>query len=379
MMLGGCSHANRNSFVINGEIEGIPDSTMVFIAPMSHISVDTLASAQVIGGKFSLMGATDEPLLINLLIDGSYGSKALMVANGDNVSVKGNVESSEAWDGKTSYSFSNVNVAGSAYTDTLNMRLAGRHRLDSIYNDMHVRYKGLMDAMGNARKEGNKTLLDSLQNSPEAIELASTEKYIFTALDSMLKAEIELNKDNLWGPVVIMSNLTYLTPDYREVYDNLGQPAKDSRLGREMYAMLYPVGRPGDKVKEFEGVDVNGNEVTLAKVCADNKYVLLDFWASWCRPCRAEIPNLKKIYTDAAEKGLQIVSISIDKDRQAWLDALEKEQLPWINVLDEGGKIADLYHVSAVPTMYILDSEGKLVGENLRGEELAAKISELLN
>ena len=106
------------------------------------------------------------------------------------------------------------------------------------------------------------------------------------------------------------------------------------------------------------------------------KFVLIDFWASWCNPCRKEIPNLKNLYKLYGDKGFQIVSISIDKKKAEWEKALEEEQLPWPNFLDETG-VADLYKVRFVPTMYLIDAQGTLVGENLHGQALADKLKEL--
>ena len=106
------------------------------------------------------------------------------------------------------------------------------------------------------------------------------------------------------------------------------------------------------------------------------KYILIDFWASWCAPCRKEIPNIKKQYAKYADKGFEVISISIDKKKADWEKALKEEQLKWPNFLDETG-VAQLYKVRAVPTMYLIDAEGRMVGENMRGEALAAKLAEL--
>lgn len=106
------------------------------------------------------------------------------------------------------------------------------------------------------------------------------------------------------------------------------------------------------------------------------KYILIDFWASWCNPCRKEIPNLKNLYAKYADKGFQIISISIDKKKADWEKALQEEQLAWPNYLDTEG-IASLYKVRFVPTMYLIDMNKTIIGENVRGEALAEKLAEL--
>ena len=131
-----------------------------------------------------------------------------------------------------------------------------------------------------------------------------------------------------------------------------------------------------------KGKVIHMAEITITKENFENEVlnsttpVLVDFWASWCNPCRKEIPNLKKLYTQYADRGFQIVSISIDKKEAEWTKALKEEQLQWPNFLDTEG-IADIYKVKFVPTMYLIDAQGVMVGENLRGEALANKLAEL--
>ena len=109
------------------------------------------------------------------------------------------------------------------------------------------------------------------------------------------------------------------------------------------------------------------------------KYVYIDVWATWCGPCRKEIPNLKKLYELYKGKGLEIVSVSIDKNETAWKKALAEEKLSWPNGLDRAG-IADSYKVKFIPAIFLVDgTTGKCIAENIRGTELAAKLAELFS
>lgn len=128
----------------------------------------------------------------------------------------------------------------------------------------------------------------------------------------------------------------------------------------------------GMPFKEIEARDAEGRMVKLSEVMARNKYVLIDFWASWCRPCLKEIPNLKAAYDKYKAKGLEIFAVSIDEKDQDWLGALKKEQTPWINVID-GGNDANRYGVEAVPSGFLISREGKIVvaDEGLRGRKLS--------
>jgi thiol-disulfide isomerase/thioredoxin len=184
------------------------------------------------------------------------------------------------------------------------------------------------------------------------------------------------NKDTFWGPLLMVSLMSYLTDGQKPWYEALSPEAKGSYYGRKVKEELYPAGKVGSKVPDFTVKDQDGKSVTLAELCNGGKYILIDFWASWCNPCRKEIPNLKKLYAGYADKGLRIISISIDKKEADWLKALKEEQLSWPNFRDTEG-IADLYKVKLIPTMYLINAEGVMVGENLRGTALAEKLAEL--
>jgi thiol-disulfide isomerase/thioredoxin len=111
------------------------------------------------------------------------------------------------------------------------------------------------------------------------------------------------------------------------------------------------------------------------------KVTIVDFWASWCGPCRKENPNVVAIYKELHSKGLNIIGVSLDKDAKAWKEAIAKDNLTWTQVSnlkfwDE--PIAAQYGVQSIPATFILDASGKVVAQDLRGDELKAKIIELL-
>jgi peroxiredoxin len=136
----------------------------------------------------------------------------------------------------------------------------------------------------------------------------------------------------------------------------------------------------GAKAPVFTQNDANGKPVSLTDL--RGKYVLLEFWASWCHPCRAESPNLLKQYKIYKSKGFEILSVSVDSDKSRWLEAIAKDGLTWTQVSDLKGwdnEARKLYGLSGVPGNFLISPEGKIIAKNLIGEKLNAKLAEMLN
>lgn len=130
----------------------------------------------------------------------------------------------------------------------------------------------------------------------------------------------------------------------------------------------------------FRKNDMNGKLIQLSDL--RGKYVFIDFWASWCTPCRAENPYVIKAYNEFKDKGLEVLGISLDKDKNAWLKAVKDDGLPYIQLLDEvvdGKRIADKYAVKAIPQNFLIDPSGKIVARNLRGAELDKELGKIFS
>ena len=142
---------------------------------------------------------------------------------------------------------------------------------------------------------------------------------------------------------------------------------------------LFAVVEVGKPAPEIELPTSDGKTIKLSDY--KGKIVLVDFWASWCGPCRQENPNVVKAYNQYKDKGFTILGVSLDQKKEPWLKAIEKDQLTWSHVSDLKywqNEVAVQYGINSIPASYLLDPNGKIIGKNLRGEALAKKLAELM-
>ncbi|WIO74800.1 TlpA disulfide reductase family protein [Porticoccaceae bacterium LTM1] len=158
---------------------------------------------------------------------------------------------------------------------------------------------------------------------------------------------------------------------------NRREAIKGSLLRRQNAAST----KVGQQSKVFSAKNIAGESFELSDVLKRNEYVLVEFWASWCGPCRNEIPHMKKAYQQFSDKGFEIFSFSLDDDRELWVEASEEEALPWINTSDlkaYASPVVIRYGVNMIPRNFLLDKQGQITATDLRGDKLAEKLKELL-
>jgi peroxiredoxin len=134
----------------------------------------------------------------------------------------------------------------------------------------------------------------------------------------------------------------------------------------------------GQPFIDFTLMTNNDTEVVLSEMIPQNKLTLVDFWASWCGPCRKENPVVKAAYEQFHELGFDVIGVSVDQDEAAWLEAVEEDQLPWTQVRDAENKASEAYLIYYIPSNFLFDQDGTMVAKGLRGDDLVAKLSEIL-
>lgn len=242
---------------------------------------------------------------------------------------------------------------------------------------------------GTPANDANTALINAITPLGEEYNTATAERRaeIMAEYEAVKEAAYEANKTNLLG-VELLHDKAYSMSgvELQEAISTLAPELQQIATVKQLAAMAETklktdVGQP---YIDFEQPDAAGNAVSLKSVIekAGNKYVLIDFWASWCSPCMAEVPALKAAYDAYHKKGFEIFGVSLDNKKEAWEAAIKNKQLNWPHVSDLKGwqnSAAELYGVRSIPANYLVDcATGKIVASNLRGEDVKAKIAELL-
>jgi peroxiredoxin len=248
--------------------------------------------------------------------------------------------------------------------------------------EQQVLKKSRQLAMGKGFLEMGMMLM-MMQVKDDSVKLDSIYR-VMTLHKTEREAEIRHFIDSCSGYVTITAMIadyglkSYPIATIDTLYAQLTPKVKKSALGKDLAEQIVALKRVniGGTAPDITLADTAGNTISLASL--RGKYVLLDFWASWCGPCRKEFPNVKAIYDEYRDKGFEIYAVSLDDKRGLWTNAIVKNELGWLHVSSlEGWKcpVAKLYNVTGIPKMYLLDKDGVIVAQDLRGEELRAKVA----
>lgn len=198
---------------------------------------------------------------------------------------------------------------------------------------------------------------------------------------------VKANPDNLFG-VLLLQDVMYerTAAELQALIDGFSPAMQKHSMMVQIkeYVAKKLLTEPGQSYVDFEQPTADGESLSLKSAIENpaNKYVLLDFWASWCGPCMGEVPALKEAYAAYHDKGFEIFGVSLDNNKERWTAAIENNGMNWIHVSDLQGwqnAAAAEYGVRSIPANFLIDAEGKIVATGLRGDELKAKIAELLD
>ncbi|WP_343701572.1 TlpA disulfide reductase family protein [Chitinophaga sp.] len=250
-----------------------------------------------------------------------------------------------------------------------------------------------LEAALKTNNDQNKALMDEYMSKPEEerkdkdfiASLQNRSKQYYEERKTILKKFYETHTGTIVG-LDALKEFAGSTPDYSEIqplFAKLAPEVRNSKSGVSYAERLEKVKAVGigQVAPAFTQNDPDGKPVSLASF--RGKYVLIDFWASWCGPCRAENPHVVKAYNEFKDKNFTILGVSLDRpdDKDKWLQAIQDDNLAWTQVSDLAywkNEAAQLYAVSSIPQNFLLDPNGVIVAKNLRGEALQKKLAELI-
>ncbi len=343
---------NRKEFTISGKIEHADSIKKVLL-----YDTDKLIDSAFLNdsGEFKFKRISPESDFYTLFI----GSKTFVIItkNGDEL------------DFKTNYAdTSNIyEIKGSDESERIRAFNKISNDYGKAYKQMQEEYTQKLTAKPGAKDSIYKLFMPKFQTNMDAYSNA-TLKFA------------EENKDNLAGfyavatvdPITYEQQLIKYAEDIKSKYPN-------NKAVKEFVAHMMEV-KPvsvGQLAPQFELPTPDGKLVKLSDF--KGKYILLDFWASWCGPCRKENPNVVKVFNAYKDKGFTILGVSLDDDKNAWLKAVKDDNLTWTQVSELKrweGKTASLYKVEGIPASFVLDPSGKIIAKNLKGAELEKFLSE---
>ncbi len=268
-------------------------------------------------------------------------------------------------------------IEGGAYNDAVYnswRRSAPYIKAQAEYNVMIRAVDGETEAQERERKDRAATVFDGILDMETA-----GRKHTATTHPDPLVRRLAIETAWLGGPWMLegLRSLAALTPNDPWVVERLAS-AEESARKRAEEARRFGVGAG---ITDFTALTLEGEAVRLADIRAASEIVLVEFWASWCGPCRVEIPHMKEAYARYRDEGFEIVSFTIDNDREDWEIASEDEELPWANLgMGEEAEAPKVYNVTGVPKNYLVESAtGEILAKDLRGHHLDEKLAELFN
>lgn len=347
-----CQNAKEdlNSFEINALINNVEDNTIVFIRYDSIID-----STFIRNGKFKFIGNVSNPtrgilyLKEGLISDGFWIENTKIDVN----AIKGDKYKTLIQGG---YEQEMANTHN-------NKNISTKIKLDSINNFFVKNAKNL----SKSEKDQIFQKLDELNLNIES----NSESFIRENPNSYESIFSLNSKKTRWNKEVLEELFLLMNKDTQETYyGNL----------LSNYLRLNSNPQIGDKYIDFTQKDTEGKEIKLSEV--KNKYTLIEFWASWCVPCRRSYPELKKIYYTFNHKGFEIVGVSIDENEDNWLNAIKKDQLPWVNLTDfkvNDNEAVTIYDVDGIPDNVLIDDSDIIIGRDMNIKELDSVLSARFN
>lgn len=351
LSLAACSTTPK--FTINGTVAG-EQTGNVYLVKYAGETVDTLAKSPIAEGKFALTGNVEGLTDAYITIEGKRGGTPVFVENATFTAT-----------------LNPANPAENKIEGTETQSLANQYM--AISNEMRKGQSNLYKEYSAAAQTKDTAKMKEIENQFNKLGEDANAKS-----EALTKA----NADTYVAAYMLANQMGGMdSEELAAKYELLGANAKASEPGKRIADRIQKLSAVaiGQVAPDFTLNTPEGNPLSLHSV--KGKVKVIDFWASWCGPCRGENPNVVAMYKELHPKGLEILSVSLDNDKEAWLKAIEDDKLTWNHVSDLKGwqsEAAQLYAVSGIPHLVVLDENNVIVAKDLRGDALKAKVAELL-
>ena len=363
-----CNKAGENEYIVTGTIKGIADGKSVILEVQDETGqlkpVDTVKLEK---GKFTFTGSAKEPDMYLINVETVQGKIPFILENGD-IEMAINKDSINIT--KVSGTYNNEELSSYKEKGIAIQKKMMKFQKDNTAIIQAAQQKQDTVALNKLREEYNK-FQDEFTTQSEAY-VGSHPKAFISAL-------------------IIEGMFNQMSPDLKKInkfYEGLDKAVKSTKHGKKIKKNLDQLLKPlaavapieiGSVAPEFSAPNPEGKMVSLTE--SKGKVTVIDFWASWCKPCRQENPNMVALYKEFHAKGLNIVSVSLDEKAEEWKKAIAADKLTWTNISnlkDFEDPIAVQYAIKLIPSTIVVDAAGKVVAKDLRGAELKAKIASLL-
>ncbi len=338
----------QDGFKISGKVANMPDGTVWLLGRMNPDKLDTLGYAQLKSGIFELNGRVETGCLALVVMTDMKTGFQLMLEN-TNYSLVSNENGDVKIEGGTAQSLF-------VQFDEINRSIAEKRQVTEKA----------------AQSVRSREQMVSLQNGYNS--------FVKKAIDKQL--DLIRANGNCFVSAYILAGMMQNAPleILQELYGKFSDEVKTGYYGKLIAGQISHLEKiaVGAIAPNFTVMTPAGDTISLHSI--PGKVKLVDFWASWCAPCRKENPNLVKLYEEYRTKGFEVFSVSLDTDKAAWEKAIQDDGLPWKqgSELLQVPQVAILYAIKAIPHTILLDENNRIIAKDVRGKELRKKITELL-
>lgn len=355
----------QDKFEIYGKLSRIKNGKKVMLSYVDSEGKNVRDSTMLKNGKFHFKGTT------------AFGNKAtLSLVPLEKEDVRKNV----------AIDFQQFYLEKGKYkviaADSLKLAAITGTKVQDEFNSYNVHTKDLLDQFKDITARFSKVYYAKEKDTLAIQAIQAEARPVYARIESVLDSFIFSNPDSYVTVDLILENKTaVIDPSvFSKYYDPLSERVLASFNGQKLTKRYDKAKRIAiGQFVDFEMPDKDGNTFKLSSL--KGKYVLVDFWASWCVPCRAENPHLLKAYKELNSKGFEIVGVSLDDGKEAWLRAVQQDNLPWIQVGDLKGFKTDVavrFGITAIPQNFLINPEGIIIAKDLRGENVNQMIKSLM-